>query len=188
MSKAKVSKQLVSNIDFSAQPHAKNEYEYCEFVNCTFNDLSNLSLIDCDFTNCNLSNAKTVKAGLQNCRFKDCKLLGVDFSGSKNFTFEVHFENCVMDYTFFDKKEMNKSSFKHCRLHGANFTQTDLSRCSVTHCDFYEAVFSGTNLMGLDFTSNVNFIIDPEANNIKKARFALQSLPGLLQAYQIVVE
>jgi uncharacterized protein YjbI with pentapeptide repeats len=82
---------------------------------------------------------------------------------------------------------MNKSSFKNSKLHHVNFTQADLSKCGFENCDLYEALFSGTDLSGVDLSSCINFIIDPELNRIRKAKFSLQGLPGLLQRYEISV-
>lgn len=188
MSKFKQPLDSFTNINFSSEHTTDKEYEYCEFVNCTFPDFSRLSFRDCVFKNCNLSNLKTSQTIFQNCVFKECKLLGINFSEAKDFAFEVHFENCNMDYASFDKKKMNKSSFKNSRLHGANFTETDLSKCILLNCDFYDALFSGTNLTGVDLSTCINFIIDPELNKIKKAKFSLHSLPNLLQRYDIVVD
>jgi len=188
MSKLNSPQELFKNTDFLTEHSTRKEFEYCEFSACNFPDLSNLIFRDCTFKNCNLSNLKTYQSILQNCNFKDCKLLGVNFSGAKDFAFEVHFENCNLDYSSFDKKKLNKSTFKNSKIHGANFTQADLSKCTVTNCDFYDALFSGTNLSGLDLTTSINFIIDPELNKIKKAKFSLRSLPGLLQRYEITVE
>ncbi|PBQ31684.1 hypothetical protein CNR22_07850 [Sphingobacteriaceae bacterium] len=188
MSKIPQPQELFKNIDFSTEHSFRKEFEYCEFISCIFPDLSNLIFRDCIFRNCNFSNLKTHQSILQNCLYKDCKLLGVNFSGAKDFAFEIHFDNCNLDYSSFDKKKLNKSSFKNSKIHGANFTQADLSKCTVSNCDFYEALFSGTNLSGLDLSTSVNFTIDPELNKIKKAKFALRSLPGLLQRYEIQVE
>jgi uncharacterized protein YjbI with pentapeptide repeats len=188
MVKPKSPQEIFKNIDFSNAHKLRKEFEYCEFSACIFPDLSNYIFRDCVFVNCNLSNFKTTQSILQNCAFKDCKLLGTNFSGAKDFAFEIHFENCILDYASFDKKPLNTSSFKNSKIHHANFTQADLSKCSVSNCDFFEALFSGTNLSGLDLSTSINFIIDPGLNKIKKAKFLLRSLPGLLQSYDIIVE
>ena len=82
---------------------------------------------------------------------------------------------------------MNKSTFKDCKIHGANFTQADLSKSVFDHCDLAEAIFAGTNLSGMDFTTSKNFLIDPELNNIKKAKFLTQDLHGLLYRHDIKI-
>lgn len=188
MAKAAPVKQIVSNVNFADQPSKNKEFELIEFVNCSFNDLSSLSFLDCDFKGCNLSNCRTMNTRLQNCLFKDSKLLGMNFSGAKDLSFEVHFVNCNMDYTFFDKKKMNRSSFANCKLHSANFSNADLSKCTLTDCDFLESIFSDTDLSGVDLSSNLNLLIDPESNRIKKAKFLMNQLPGLLYRYDIRIE
>lgn len=184
----KLKKEQFRNIDFTSPKEEREGFENCEFINCAFPDLSKLNILDCDFRNCNLSNLKTNASLLQTVSFYDCKLLGLNFSGSKDFGFEVHFENCNLDYASFDKKKMNKSSFKNCKMHSVNFTQADLSKCTVSKCDFFEALFNGTDLRTVDFTTCSNFIIDPELNKIQKAKFSLHSLPNLLLSYNITVE
>lgn len=186
--KALKNPELFANTDFSSVPANPDGFENCQFTNCTFPDLSNLKFLDCHFKTCNLSNLKTGSSLFQSVLFSDCKLLGLNFSGAKDFGFEVHFENCLLDYAAFDRKKMNKSAFKDCRLHNVNFTETDLSKCKLTNCDLFEALFSGTDLRGVDLTTCTNFLIDPELNKIKKAKFLLQSLPDLLYRYEIIVE
>ena len=188
MSKIKKNKEALVNIDFSGDTKPLEEFEHCEFISCRFGDLSHLNFRDCTFKNCNLSNLQTMQSIFQNCEFNACKVLGINFSQAKDFAFEVQFENCDLDSASFDKKKLNKSSFKNSKLHGVNFTQADLSKCTFLNCDFYEALFAGTDLSGTDLSACINFIIDPELNKIKRARFSLQSLPGLLQRYEISVE
>jgi len=39
-----------------------------------------------------------------------------------------------------------------------------------------------------DFREATNYFIDPEKNRIKKAKFSLNGLPGLLIPYDIIIE
>ncbi len=187
MAKLKQKEQL-KNINFSTQKEERERFDNCEFINSIFSNLSDLSFLDCDFRNCDLSNLKTMNSRLQNVSFYDCKLLGLNFSGAIDFALELHFENCILDYASFDRKKINKSSFKNCKIHNANFTQADLSKTTFTNCDLFESLFDNTNLSTVDFTGCKNFLIDPELNNIKKAKFLMQDLPNLLYRYDIVIE
>ncbi|MBL7909608.1 MAG: pentapeptide repeat-containing protein [Bacteroidia bacterium] len=187
MSKLKQKEQL-KNIDFSSLKEERERFDNCEFINCIFSDLSNLSFLDCDFRNCDLSNLKTTSSRLQNVSYFDCKLVGHNFSGAIDFALELHFENCILDYATFDRKKLNKSSFKNCKIHAANFTQADLSKTTFTNCDFLESLFDTTNLSTVDLTTCKNFLIDPELNNIKKAKFLMQDLPNLLYRHDIIIE
>ena len=140
------------------------------------------------FRNCNISNLNTANSRLQNASFFDCKLLGLNFSKAIDFALELHFENCILDYASLDSKKLNKSSFKNCKIHNANFTQADLSKSTFLNCDLHESLIANTNLATVDFTTCKNFLIDPEFNNIKKAKFLLHDLPGLLYRHDIIIE
>jgi len=49
-------------------------------------------------------------------------------------------------------------------------------------------IFDQTNLEQADFKASFSFIIDPENNRMKKARFSTSELAGLLGKYDILVE
>lgn len=188
MSKLLKSLETISNINFSLQTSEREDYEKCEFVNCTFSDLSQLNFISCTFKSCNLSNCKVNNAKLQDIAFIDYKLLGINFFQAKDFAFAVYFEKCNLDYVSFDSKKLNKSEFKNCKMHDVNFTKADLTKTTFIDCDLYEAIFAQTNLSGVDLTSIKNFSIDPEINNLKKAKFVSQDLERLLYKYDITIK
>jgi fluoroquinolone resistance protein len=184
---AKVYHELIEKTDFSTARLA-SEYESVEFRSCNFTNISGVNFTDCLFTACNLSNASVAKCKMQDVRFADCKLIGINFFETHDFGFAVHFENCLLDFASFDHKKMNQSSFRNCRLHGINFTQADLSKVTMDNCDLLDAIFASTNLSGVDFTTNRNFSIDPQLNLVKKAKFSAGGLAGLLTRFDIVIE
>jgi fluoroquinolone resistance protein len=49
------------------------------------------------------------------------------------------------------------------------------------------SVFDRTNLEKADFRSAGNYSIDPTTNKIKKARFSLDGVAGLLDKYDIEI-
>ena len=188
MSKFLKPTETILNLNSLPQSFDREDYEKCEFVNCSFSDLSNLNFISCTFKNCNLSNCKLSNTKLQGVEFLECKLLGLNFFQAKDFAFEVYFEKCLLDYASFDSKKLNKSEFKSCKMHEVNFTKADLSKSHFFNCDLYEAVFAQTNLSTVDFTSSSNFAIDPEINNIKRAKILSQDLFRLLTRHDIIIE
>lgn len=188
MSRQIRNKEQIRDVNFSLQINQQQDFNNREFINCVFSELSDLNFIDCNFRNCNLSNLNTANSRLQNVSFFDCKLLGLNFSKAIDFALELHFENCILDYASFDSKKLNKSSFKNCKIHTANFTQADLSKSTFLNCDLHESLFANTNLATVDFTTCKTFLIDPELNNIKKAKFLLHDLPGLLYRHDIIIE
>jgi len=50
------------------------------------------------------------------------------------------------------------------------------------------ATFDNSILAGTDFRSASNYSFDPEKNKIRKAKFSLAGLPGLLDKYDILSE
>lgn len=166
-----------------------------QFENCTFStiDFSEISLnhcafVDCEFEYCNLSMLKLHGSILNNVTFKDCKLTGIDFSRTNETFFSVNFYNCLLDYAVFFKRRNRKGIFKGCSLIGADFSEADLSEAVFEDSNLDAAVFMQTNLSGADFRQAANFVIDPEQNLIKKARFALWGLPGLLAKYGLKID
>ena len=68
-----------------------------------------------------------------------------------------------------------------------DFAEANLSNSLFDNCDFSGTVFEHTNLEKADFRTAQNFAVNPETNNIKKAKFSKLGLIGLLYKYDIVV-
>jgi len=168
----------------------KCTFENCRFVNCdlSYADLSALVFISCAFEGCNLSVVRLSGTGLQDITFKDCKLSGADFSKSLDFLFEVNFDTCILDNAIFYKKKNKGTKFKDCSMIETDFTEADLTDALFQNCNLNRAFFDRTILKNADLRTSYNFIIDPDNNNIKKARFSVHGLPGLLAKYDIRIE
>lgn len=166
------------------------EFEQFRFVNCDLSaaGLGHLRFEDCLFERCNLTTAQLGGTALQNVAFADCKLLGVQFSACQDMLFGVHFDHCQLRYAAFGGKRLAGTRFGHCTLDEADFTNADLTGAVFAHCDLTRTSFHNTLLAGVDFTTATNLSLDPEANTLSGARFALAGLPGLLGKYGLVVE
>ncbi len=169
---------------------SKLTYENCQFINCDFSsaDFYGITFIDCIFETCNLALIKLGSCGLQNCRFKNCKLIGADFSKANDFLFELNFENCLLDNAIFYKKKNKGTTFTDCSLMETDFTEADLTDVKFINCNLNRAFFERTILKNADLRSSYNYTIDPEQNMIKKARFSVHGLPGLLAKYDIRID
>ena len=165
-------------------------FEECIFNHCDFSgaDFFKTRFVDCFFVDCNLSMIKLRNCGLQNISFRECKLLGVNFSESDPFLFAVKFESCVLDYASFMGKKMPGTLFQYTSLKSAVFIKTDLKGAKFEQADLEGALFEETILTGADFTTASHYAIDPENNRIRKARFSLHGLPGLLHKYDLYIE
>jgi len=72
-------------------------------------------------------------------------------------------------------------------LQEVDFAESDLSEALFDNCDLSRATFDQTNLEKADFSTAYGFMIDPELNRVKKAKFSITGLNGLLERHQIVV-
>ena len=177
-------------VDYSNKELRDREFSHCVFKSCNFEkaDLSGNDFMDCTFENCNLSLAKMAKTGLKNINFIGCKLTGVDFSPCNDFLFSVNFTSCLLDYSAFQRKKMKKTKFKDCSIKESHFTDVDLTESGFENCDLLNTFFQQNNLEKTDFRTARNFTIDPEQNKMKKAKFSVLGLPGLLGKYDVVIE
>ncbi len=179
----------LTGVDVARQLSLGQEFEQYRFVGC---DLSGLRLAgmrfaDCLFEQCNLSMACFGSATLQNVAFAECKLMGATFIASSDLLFGVHFDHCQLRYAAFGGKQLAGTRFFKCGLSETDFTNSNLSGAVFDDCDLTRAVFHNSRLVEADFSTATGYSIDPEANILTGARFALAGLPGLLDKYGLVV-
>ena len=166
------------------------EFEDCVFLNCDFSNsnFSNNTFTDCEFIDCNLAITKLSGTSLKGVQFKDCKVLGIQFEECNDFLFAVAFQDCVLDYSSFANKKMPKTKFNSCSMKEVSFIGTNLTNSIFENCNLDNAIFSDTQLAGVDFLSAFNYKIDPEFNPMKKAKFSMQGIIGLLDKYDIKIQ
>ena len=182
--------QAFDKNDFTQQPLPGGTYEHCTFNHCNFagSDLSGIAFVDCSFTGCNLSLAKLHRTVFRDIQFKDCKMLGLRFDTCSEFGLSFAFDNCQLNHASFYKLKIKKTVFKHSQLQEVDFAESDLSGAVFDHCAMPDATFDRTILERADFRTATHFSIDPENNRIKKAKFSLSGLPGLLDKYELEIE
>jgi uncharacterized protein YjbI with pentapeptide repeats len=115
-------------------------------------------------------------------------MLGLHFQDCNPFLLSFVFENCTLNLSSFYKLKLKKTSFKNSGLQEVDFSETDLSGSAFENCDLAKATFDQTNLEKADFRTSYNYSIDPELNRIKKAKFSLSGIIGLLNRYDIDVD
>jgi uncharacterized protein YjbI with pentapeptide repeats len=185
-----VADQTYRGVDFKENPLPKGEYENCSFAGCDFSNvnLAGLNFIGCKFTGCNLSLAALTKTAFQRVQFKDCKMLGLRFEACNPFGLSSGFENCGLNHSSFYRLKVKQTVFKNCQLQETDFTEADLTGAVFDHCDLARATFARTVLEKADFRTAYHYSLDPEANRIRKARFSLPQVVGLLGKYDIQIE
>jgi fluoroquinolone resistance protein len=99
-----------------------------------------------------------------------------------------HFEHCQLRLASFYKVKMKGTKFIACNLDEVDFTETDLTNASFDECDLNRAIFDRTKLQKADFRTAFNYALDPEENQIKKAKFSANGIADLLAKYDIIIE
>lgn len=183
-------RQVFSHRHFKQNPLVVDTYEHCKFDDCHFDsvDLSGFKFIDCVFLNCDLSMALLNKTGFQQVQFKNCKMLGMPFHKCDPFLLSFRFESCILHHASFGGLSIKKTVFRNCLIHEADFGECDLTGSVFDDCDLNMSRFEHSNLEKVDFSAAFNYQIDPNINRMKKAKFSLSQLPGLLQAFDIEID
>ncbi len=176
-------------IDFREERLDGGSYEECGFINCNFNsiDLSGMSFIKCLFDGCDGTLIKLKNTSLQEVKFVNCKLLGVQFSDCRKFLLELDFENCMLKLALFAQIKLKSIHFKNCNLQEADFSEAELQGAIFENCDLLQSTFFHTNLEQADLSTAFNYSINPEINRLRKAKFSMQGVIGLLDTYGIEI-
>lgn len=182
--------EVFENAEIAAMLTEPAEFDNCTFENCSFAsaDLSESVFVDCELNDCDLSNVKLNDTGLKGVKFSNCKLLGLLFYDCSKFLFEVHFDNCQLNYSSFFQVKLSGNIFSGCDMMEVDFTEADLTGAVFGDCNLAGARFERSILEKADFRTAVNYSIDPNLNRIKKAKFSLQGVSGLLDAYDIEID
>lgn len=180
---------LFERIDYSGKKMQQQEFENSIFENCNFSDsdISNISFTDCEFVNCNFSNSKIRNTSFKDVKFRKCKLLGLNFFECNNFLLLLDFEDCYVNLSSFYKLKLRNIRFKNSILHEVDFTETDLTGAKFDNSDLQRTSFVNSILEKADFRTAFNYSIDPERNRIKKAKFSVPGVLGLLDKYAIEI-
>jgi len=175
--------------DFTQKMLPKGEYDNCKFVSCDFSNasLADIKFMDCGFENCNLSMAKMTNTALLEVKFINCKMLGLHFDDCNEYGLSVYFEGCNLNHSSFYKTKLKKTIFKNSKLQETDFTETDLSSSILDNCDLTGATFENSNIEKADFRTAFNFSINPERNRVRKAKFSLSGIAGLLDQFDIEI-
>ena len=81
---------------------------------------------------------------------------------------------------------------KNCSLKGSSikechFTNTILSNADFSHTVLPKTVFFHCDLCKADFSTSMQYEIDPSVNKVTKAKFSLPEAATLLKAFDITI-
>lgn len=172
-----------------------DDLELGEYVDCTFKglnltnqDLSDYQFENCTFINCDLSKVKILETAFREVSFTNCQLNWIQFDTSKDFLFEICCEECQLDRVSFFSRTLKGMRFIRCTFKETDFSEADLTYATFEACDLMGATFDASRLENTDFRTAFNYVIDPEKNRVKGARFSKEGLAGLLTRFELRIE
>jgi fluoroquinolone resistance protein len=159
-----------------------------EFYRCTFRNIqlhasrwTRTRLEECIFESCDLSHMNPSQLSLREVTFKNCKLMGVDWSGLESYP-EMRFESCNLRYASFSRLALNKTSFTGSVLSEASFVDTQLVDASFDGCELSGARFDRCDLRRASFADTRGLLLDPKSNNVKSARIPVEAALRLAES------
>lgn len=88
----------------------------------------------------------------------------------------------------FSGLNLKNTVFEGCEILECDFIQTDLSEVDFENSDLRGSRFQNCNLSLTSFKTAVNYSIDPNENALKKTKFSMPEVIGLLDAYDLEIE
>ena len=166
------------------------EFECCTFNGCDFSQCNFIGVvfIDCIFNDCLFSGARINHVALRSVFFNRCKMEEVNFAMCDKLIFEVHFKECVLDFSKFYTLKIKGTTFIDCSLVAVDFMSTDLTEVIFDNCDLYRSEFAKATTNKSNFKTSYNYTIDPTKTKLKKAIFSLNEVKGLLFKHELVIK
>jgi uncharacterized protein YjbI with pentapeptide repeats len=165
------------------------EFECCTFNHCDFSQCNFIGVIfiDCTFNDCLFSGSKINHVALRSVFFYRCKMEEVNFAMCDKLIFEVHFKECVLDFSKFYALKIKGTTFTDCSIIAVDFMSTDLTEVIFDNCDLYRSEFGKANANKANFKTSYNYTIDPTKTKLKKAVFSLNEVKGLLFKHELII-
>ncbi|WP_257348741.1 pentapeptide repeat-containing protein [Pseudalkalibacillus decolorationis] len=144
---------IVNDCEITGESIEKLCFEKVVFKNVTFQDVSFRfnDLTDVVFDKCDLSNADFGDAIVHRVEMKECKMLGMNLSGST--LRNVLFDECIGKLAAFGYSDCKNVKFQASYLCNADFYEAKFKNVAFDQCDLNEANLSGTILKGIDLST-----------------------------------
>ncbi len=164
-------------------------FEECKFINCNLNGASfkRCKFRYCQFINCNLSLMSVASCSFLDVFFKDCKIIGVNWSTVDSIWPPIKFSQCNLSQSTFLGMKLKSIIITNCVVRDVDFRECDLEKATLTSNDFKNTLFVHTNLINSNFNDSTNYVINVLENKIKGAAFSLPDAIFLLQGLDIKI-
>ena len=178
-----------TDLHISKETIKEIEFEDCEFVDCSFleTEFNRCLILDCKFYNCNISAINLNNSNINDIHFNNCKVIGIDWSKAGKIQ-GLAFTNSQLNYSNFSFQKLPRTSILNCEAKELDFSEADLIESVFTGSDLEKTLFHKSNLSRCDFRQAKNYYINPQTNNLKKAKFSQPEVLNLLSGLDIAIE
>jgi fluoroquinolone resistance protein len=175
--------QQFINSDFENISLIDQEFENCSFKNCNFSAsiLNGSTFTETVFEGCNFSLTKMKNSSFRKVSFRNCKIIGTHFDECNPFLLEMMFNQSIIELSSFCGLQLKGILFEDCKLIESDFTSANLSSAIFRQTNLERSIFFNTILEKADLSSAYQYSIDPNQNNLKRAKFSYPALLGLLE-------
>lgn len=179
--------QKFEKINFANNALPAKEFEECSFHYCDFSNvnLSSILFTNCIFFGCQFNLTTLKNTGFRGVKFDQTKIMGLQFEDCNQFLLSLAFSKSSLTLSSFRSLVLKKIEFSECILKEVDFSSADLSGSSFQNTALSRSIFFQTNLEKADFTSAIDYAIDPDLNKVKRTKFSFPGLLGLLDKYDL---
>lgn len=176
-----------NNLAYGEKDVNLKEFECCTFNHCDFSQCNfiGVTFIDCTFNDCIFSGSKINHVAFRTVFFNNCKMEDLNFSMCDKLIFEIHFKECILDFSKFYTLKIKGTTFTDCSIIAVDFMKTDLTSVVFDKCDLYRSEFAQAIANKANFKTSYNYTIDPTKTKIKKAIFSWNEVKGLLFKHEL---
>ena len=169
-------------------------FRECEFHNCQFlsSRIHRCLFRSCAFQNCVFAGVEWKFTSMVDGIFKDSICVGIDWSLLKTKTrgnepvYEA--QNTFFKYCSFYQMGLKRFHFETCRFQESYFEECSMQECHLENISFDKTQFRGCDLRKADFRGAVGYVIDPQQNKLREARFSFPEVICLLDGLGISIE
>ena len=114
---------IYSGIDFEGQNNSNIAFENCNFRSCRFNNLAleNIKYSSCLFEKCEIILTNIKNSTLNDVKFLDCKIIGINFIECNDFGLSLDFEGSILDSVVIYEKSLKKTNIVKCKIKNSKY-------------------------------------------------------------------
>ncbi len=180
--------QLIENINLTQQQISSIEFDNCTFESCYFNKstFAYCKFTECIFENCDLSLLNIKASVFNDVQLIDTKAIGINWTSASS-PFDINFKNSDISMSSFYNLDLRQAKIINCKANDVDFAKTNLEKVDFKESDLNGSMFGDTNLKNADLSHAINYMIDPNQNNLKNTKVSLPQATSFLSYFELKI-